>query len=147
MPCGIISQRDIIRFLDAGVNLDEPLEEYMTSPLFSVAGDISVTVALQMMQTHHYRRIIVVNEKGLLAGVVPQKAIVRILYNYAAKEKWHTCAGLNEILTKEVENRTQELQKHQEELEYQVEQRTKELLEANILLARSKTGCGGCKHS
>lgn len=137
-PCGIITQRDIIRLLDGGKNLDEPLETYMTSPLFAVAGDLSVTMALQLMQKHHYRRIIVLNDKGFLAGVVPQKAIVRILYNYAAKEKWDSYAGHNEILMKEVENRTQELQKHQEELEDQVNQRTMELVEANRLLAEAK---------
>lgn len=138
MPCGIITQRDIVRLLDAGKSLDEPLEKCMTSPLFAVAGDISVTMALQLMQKHHYRRIIVLDDKGFLAGIVPQKAIVRILYNYAAKQKWDSYAGLNEILMKEVENRTKELQKHQEELEQQVEQRTRELLEANALLAEAK---------
>ena len=138
IPCGIITQRDIIRLLDSGKSLDESLEMCMTSPLFAVAGDINVTMALQLMQKHHYRRIIVLDDKGFLAGVVPQKAIVRILYNYAAKQKWDSYAGLNEILMKEVENRTKELQKHQEELEQQVEQRTKELLEANALLAEAK---------
>lgn len=138
MPCGIITQRDIVRLLDAGKSLDRPLEKCMTSPLFAVAGDISVPMALQLMQKHHYRRIIVLDDKGFLAGVVPQKAIVRILYNYAAKQKWDSYAGLNEILMKEVENRTKELQKHQEELEQQVEQRTRELLEANALLAEAK---------
>ena len=137
-PCGIITQRDIVRLLDAGKSLNEPLEKCMTSPLFSVTGDISVTMALHLMQKHHYRRILVLNDKGFLIGVVAQKEIVRILYNYAAKKTWHSYAGLNEILTKEVEIRTQELQKHQEELEYQVNQRTMELLEANLLLAEAK---------
>lgn len=138
IPCGIITQRDIVRLLDAGKSLDEPLEMYITSPLLTVAGDISITMALQLMQKHHYRRIIVLNDQGFLAGVVPQKAIVRILYNYAAKEEWHTCAGLNEVLQKEVELRTHELEEQQKELEYQVEQRTQELLEANTLLAKAK---------
>ncbi|MDP2078434.1 MAG: CBS domain-containing protein, partial [Sulfuricurvum sp.] len=66
-PCGIITQRDIVRLLDAGKSLDEPLEKYMTSPLFAVAGDISVPMALQLMQKHHYRRIIVLDDKGFLA--------------------------------------------------------------------------------
>lgn len=137
-PCGIITQRDIIRLLDEGASLDDSLDQYMTAPLFAVTGDINVSMALQLMQKHHYRRIIVLNDKGFLTGVVLQKEIVRILYNYAAKEKWHNCAGLNEILTKEVELRTLELQKHQEELEQQVKLRTKELMEANLLLTEAK---------
>ena len=137
-PCGIITQRDIIRFLNTGKSLNASLEACMTAPLFSVTGDISVTMALHLMQKHHYRRIIVLDERGLLAGVVPQKAIVRILYNYTAKQKWDSYARLNEVLAKEVALRTQELQKHQAELEAQVKQRTKELVEANAQLAKAK---------
>lgn len=137
-PCGIITQRDIIRFLEEGRSLNDPLVHYMTSPLFSVTGDVSITRALQLMQKHHYRRVIVLDDNGFLLGIVPQKVIVRILYNYAAKEKWHSCASLNEILTKEVELRTQELQRHQEELENLIKQRTLELVEANRMLAEAK---------
>ncbi|MDQ1339586.1 MAG: hypothetical protein QG567_738, partial [Campylobacterota bacterium] len=88
-PCGIITKRDIIRLLDSDKNLDVKIEEHMSSPLFTLEGKVSVSSALISMQNRHFRRAIVLDDNGLLAGLVSQKAIISIIYNHAAKRMWH----------------------------------------------------------
>ncbi|MBA3026041.1 MAG: PAS domain S-box protein [Sulfurimonas sp.] len=134
-PCGIITQRDIIRFIGEKRTLESSLEQYMTSPLFTVNGNFGISHALNMMQKHHYRRVVVLDAYGFLLGVITQKAILNIIYNYTAKKNWHSNMTINDALRIEVQNRTEELQKSKEKLEYLIKERTKELSQANKLLA------------
>jgi CBS domain-containing protein len=78
LPVGIITERDILRIMGKlTVDLQKPVSSFMSSPVISVRPNASVKEAMQMMNTHNIRRLIVVDNDNRLQGIITEKDIFR----------------------------------------------------------------------
>jgi CBS domain-containing protein len=80
IPVGIITERDIVRTLGrkAG-DLKEPLTSFMSKPIITIRSNSSAREAMQLMNTNHVRRIVVVDPSGRMVGILTEKDIFREL--------------------------------------------------------------------
>lgn len=81
---GVLTERDIFGRLvgpdvAAGVDIDVPVEEFMTTSPRTLRLEHTVRDALELMQTGRYRNIPVVDEDRRLVGVVRQVDILKFL--------------------------------------------------------------------
>jgi diguanylate cyclase (GGDEF)-like protein/PAS domain S-box-containing protein len=77
-PLGVITERDVARLVSAGTDLDATaVAGAMTAPVHTLPGDATVQNAALTMKQHGIRRVVVVDEAGLIAGVVTQSDIVK----------------------------------------------------------------------
>lgn len=90
VPIGMISERDVVRALAAaleGEALPETAGEFMSSPPITVAAEASEDMAIRIVQKHGIRRLLVVDEKGELIGIVTQSDLVRAQTLVVAHER------------------------------------------------------------
>ena len=66
---GIFTERDLIRVVAQGVNLDTPIEKVMTSNIVTIGEEASLEEARRLIITHDVRHLPVVNSKGDLVGL------------------------------------------------------------------------------
>jgi CBS domain-containing protein len=78
IPVGIITERDIVRTLGrkAG-DLNEPLTTFMSKPIITIQSNSSAREAMQLMDSNHIRRIVVVDPSGRMVGILTEKDIFR----------------------------------------------------------------------
>ncbi len=81
---GVLTERDIFGRLvgpdvASGVDLDAPVEEYMTTEPHTLHLSQTVRDALELMQSGRYRNIPVIDEDRQLVGVVRQVDILKFL--------------------------------------------------------------------
>jgi CBS domain-containing protein len=81
---GVLTERDIFGRLvgedvASGVDLDAPVETYMTTDPRTLRLDQSVRDALELMQSGRFRNVPVVDDARRLVGVVRQVDIIRFL--------------------------------------------------------------------
>ena len=78
LPVGIITERDILRIMGKlTLDLRKPLTSFMSNPIISIRPNASVKEAMQMMNTHNIRRLIVVANDNRLQGIITEKDIFR----------------------------------------------------------------------
>ena len=97
VPIGIVSEADLVlkeqrHELEAGHDLVHPrrrrdqrakaagnvASELMTTPPITVATDASLTDAARLMQRRNVRRLIVVDERGRIAGIVSRSDLLQV---------------------------------------------------------------------
>jgi CBS domain-containing protein len=78
-PIGIITEKDIIRALGNGKDLNTKAEEIMTASLITIREDAPITGALSLMRTNNIRHLPVVNEDGKLTGILSIRDVARAL--------------------------------------------------------------------
>jgi CBS domain-containing protein len=81
---GVLTERDIFGRLvgpdvAAGVDVDAPVESFMTTEPHTLRLDQTVRDALELMQTASYRNVPVVDDDRMLVGVVRQVDILKFL--------------------------------------------------------------------
>jgi CBS domain-containing protein len=81
---GVLTERDVFGRLvgpdvASGVDLDVPVESYMTTDPHTLRPSQTVLDALQLMQSGLYRNVPVVDDDGRLVGVVRQVDILKFL--------------------------------------------------------------------
>lgn len=77
---GVLTERDIFASLiGTDVDLDQPVEPYLTTEPRTLRPDQTVRDALELMQTGRYRNVPIVDETGTLTGVVRQVDVLRYL--------------------------------------------------------------------
>jgi len=78
IPVEIITERDIVRTLGrkAG-DLKEPLTTFMSKPIITIQSNSSAREAMQLMDSNHIRRIVVVDPSGRMVGILTEKDIFR----------------------------------------------------------------------
>ncbi len=81
---GVLTERDVFSRLvgpdvGQGVDVDAPVETFMTTSPNTLRLDQTVLDALVLMQSSRYRNVPVVDEGGLLVGVVRQIDILKYL--------------------------------------------------------------------
>ncbi|MCM2264292.1 MAG: CBS domain-containing protein [Desulfuromonadales bacterium] len=79
-PIGVFTERDVVRLVAAGADLSSlSVDMVMTSPIVTIATSALPTHAIDLMRSHDVRRLLVVDEAGVLAGVLTQTDLSRIL--------------------------------------------------------------------
>jgi CBS domain-containing protein len=81
---GVLTERDIFGRLvgpdvAAGVDVDAPVERYMTTRPNTLRLEQTVADAIALMQSGTYRNVPVVDEAGRLVGVVRQVDVLKFL--------------------------------------------------------------------
>ncbi len=81
---GVLTERDVFGRLvgpdvASGVDLDAPVEAYMTTDPHTLRLSQTVRDALELMQSGRYRNIPVVDDERRLVGVVRQVDILKFL--------------------------------------------------------------------
>ena len=81
---GVLTERDIFGRLvgpdvASGVDVDAPVEEYMTTDPRTLRQEQTVADAIALMQTGRFRNVPVVDEDRRLVGVVRQVDILKFL--------------------------------------------------------------------
>ncbi|MDD2684941.1 MAG: diguanylate cyclase [Gallionella sp.] len=108
-PVGIITTRDIFPLLSSGGDVSQPLAYYMTMPVIVTTSHSSIHDALLQLKRNHIKRAIVVNELGVLTGVVPQTELIGFAYGSWANILRHHATELSELIgLLEEKNRTLE---------------------------------------
>lgn len=78
-PLGVITDRDItIRAVAKGVDAGTATaNDYMTAPATMVAQASSLNDVIELMEDQQIRRVLVVDDRGAVAGIVAQADIAR----------------------------------------------------------------------
>jgi CBS domain-containing protein len=77
---GVLTERDIFaRIVGGTMDLAQPVETLMTTDPHTLDLDQTIRDAIILMQTGRYRNVPVVDEDGILVGVVRQSDIIRYL--------------------------------------------------------------------
>ncbi|MEL9991407.1 MAG: CBS domain-containing protein [Thermoproteus sp.] len=75
VPLGVISERDIVRAIATGVDLNIPAERYMTTPVITVETSEPLWKVADVMRTHNIRHV-VVTKNGKLYGVISIRDLI-----------------------------------------------------------------------
>ncbi len=84
-PIGIITTKDVLRLLKSHHDLTLPVECYMSVPVMTMHQDSTLNQVLSYMQDKHFKRIVIVNGEGHLAGSVTQEEMLSLVYSHWAK--------------------------------------------------------------
>lgn len=77
-PVGIITERDAVRLVAKGIETDTvTVEKGMSSPVICTTIGSTVHHAAHLMQQKKIRRVLVVDAKGAIAGIITQSDIVK----------------------------------------------------------------------
>ncbi|WP_413174046.1 PAS domain-containing protein [Anabaena azotica] len=125
IPIGIITERDIVQFLALELDFDTiQAQTVMSTPVFSVRGDISLWSVRLLMQERQINRVLVTDEENRLLGIVTQTSLLNVLN---PMEIYRMVETLEEKVSRlEFEN-LKLLQARNIELEQQVKERTSAL--------------------
>lgn len=73
---GIFTERDVIRVVALGVNLDTPIEEVMTTNVITIGEEASLEEARRLIVEHAVRHLPVVNSQGELVGLLSVRKLL-----------------------------------------------------------------------
>ena len=76
-PMGVLTERDVVRVLYEGVELDSPALNSASRAVISVNGSRSIGYALDLMMDNNLRRLVVVDGAGNFQGIVTQAIILK----------------------------------------------------------------------
>lgn len=77
---GILTERDIVRFISLDLDFEKTeLLSIMRSPVISVSEDINIAEAAHLMVINGVRRLVVVDSKLKIIGIITQTDIIRSL--------------------------------------------------------------------
>lgn len=111
-PVGIVTERDIVRllaeFLTSRLFSSIKVAEVMSSPVMTVSGGTTLFDALVVSNSQQIRHLPVVDEEGLMVGLVTQSDLARAHFRIFEKQR--------EIIEFSVTERTRELQQANEQL-------------------------------
>ncbi len=79
-PIGIVTTKDMLILLKEHKDLNLSIEQYMVTPVVSIAQNATLNEALQFMQDKHFKRIVTIDKNGDLVGSITQKELISITY-------------------------------------------------------------------
>ena len=79
VPIGIVSESDLLlEQKHVGRPIDAIASGFMTSPVITVAADASRNQAASLMRERNVRRLVVVDERGRIAGIVSRSDLLAL---------------------------------------------------------------------
>ncbi|MFK5891629.1 MAG: diguanylate cyclase [Pseudomonadota bacterium] len=103
LPVGILTTKDIIGLVQNKSDLQLNVANYMSTPVQTINTEASVKDALSFIRKNHYKRVIVVEHNGEVAGIISQKELISLTYSKWAilmKEYQEELSEINHMLTK-----------------------------------------------
>ena len=86
-PVGIFTETDVIRkILEQDVDWDRPVREFMTPSPVVLKPEDTVGEAIDVMGTHRFYHIPLVDEKGNLVNVISVRTLIRFLAEFYPAE-------------------------------------------------------------
>ncbi len=127
MPIGIITERDIVQFQALSLSLETyQVQTVMSTPVFAVKPSDSLWLVQQVMEQRFIQRLAVTGDRGELLGIITQTSLLQTLNPL---ELYNLAEALEaKVLRLEVD-KVQLLEHHTIDLEHQIEERTKNLIE------------------
>lgn len=88
-PVAVVSERDIIRAVAQGLDLDKPAIELGNRPITVLDSD-PILAATETMRRHNIRHVVVVNKEGELVGVLSVRDLCyeRTILQELAREEY-----------------------------------------------------------
>ncbi|WP_027848367.1 CBS domain-containing protein [Marinospirillum minutulum] len=80
-PLGILTLSDVMRLLSQGQELSCRVEQVMSSPVDTLPEHFSVRQAVNSMREKSFKRLVVVNDKQLVVGLISQQDLVNLYYS------------------------------------------------------------------
>ncbi len=108
-PVGIITSKDILKFIDNEKCHTMIAAEVMSSPLKTMKMTASISDALNFFKIHHYKRIVVVDEMDAIIGIVTQQDLISRTYlkwSQLVNQHFHQFEELTQILQKKNQHLT-----------------------------------------
>lgn len=103
-PIGILTTKDMMRLIKQELDLNVAVEVHMSKPVDSIHKNSSIREALIFVKSKHYKRAVVVEDDGKLAGIISQKELISLAYSKWAtlmKEYQEELSEINSILQEE----------------------------------------------
>ncbi len=97
-PVGIITSKDAFRIISSGQPTRGHVTQFMTKPVMTLPTSSTIYDALIHLKTNKIKRCIIVDEFGILVGVLPQSEVVGFAYSNWAKMLNHQPGGLRELV-------------------------------------------------
>jgi predicted transcriptional regulator len=82
---GIFTERDALKLLAAGANLDVPVSSVMIKDPITLRQSDTVGHAISLMSEKGFRRLPIIDHAGKIAGVLKVSAILRYLVEHFPK--------------------------------------------------------------
>ncbi len=108
-PVGIITSKDILKFIEDDKCHSILAKEVMSSPLQTMRATDSISDALNFFKTHHYKRIVVVDEADTIIGIITQQDLISRTYlkwSQLVNQHFHQFEELTQILQKKNQHLT-----------------------------------------
>jgi len=80
-PLGILTLSDVMRLLAKGQELSCRVDQVMSSPVDTLPEHFSVRQAVNSMREKSFKRLVVVNDKQLVVGLISQQNLVNLYYS------------------------------------------------------------------
>ena len=98
---GIFTTKDFINLIHQNSDLNNPINNYMTSPVNTLSENSTISEAIDFIRDKHFKRIVVTNDNDEITGILTQKELLRIIYNKwidFIKEEGNRISKINEEL-------------------------------------------------
>jgi CBS domain-containing protein len=80
VPIGIVSESDLLLEREPSEDPNDAIaSKFMTAPVITVAADASRSQAASLMRKRNIRRLVVVDERGRIAGIVSRSDLLGLL--------------------------------------------------------------------
>ena len=96
-PIGIITTKDVVNLIKSKSDLSLNVGHYMSTPVDTISKYSSIKEALNYVKEKNYKRVVVVDERGKLTGIIPQKELISLSYSRWAMLMKEYQAELSEI--------------------------------------------------
>lgn len=104
---GIITSKDVLRFIDDAMCHTVQVHSVMTAPLEVLSMRSSISEGLDFIKKRHYKRIVVVDDTGQIIGIVTQQDLISRTYlkwSQLVNEHFEQFKELTEILQQKNEH-------------------------------------------
>ncbi len=123
LPIGVITEGDIVKFINSNLNLAETVaSELMSTPVLTLKTEESLWNAYRFMEERRIRRLVTVNESGNVSGILTQTGLLKALSPIEV-------SATLEVLQQQLDGRVIELNQTNNRLQEEILFREQELQE------------------
>lgn len=101
IPKGIFTTKDFLKLLKNDEDLNKPIKHFMSSPIQTVADDILIFDAIEFIKERKFKRVVVTDNEGKIAGMISQSELLRVVNNKwmeLVKKRGQELSQINEQL-------------------------------------------------
>lgn len=81
IPIGIFTIKDVLALYRDKGDISQPISAFMTKNIECCEANISIRKAIEFIKERHFKRLVVVDSKRHIVGMILQKEIISIAYN------------------------------------------------------------------